>query len=673
VRLAAAVLGLVVGAQACTQQPPVGECDGGACLDTTAPPRLFVTPPFGLGFDCVTVGCNQTQRMTLENRGGGVVRVTRIALTSASSDDFAVEVPGTPPLELTRGNPVGVTVRYQPSDAQADEGSVRITYALEPANGPDPEPVVMALRTRSLGSPHINLPEEELNFGYVVPGENLTKTFVVENAAVAGSILAVTGAMMEDESDPAFTVLGTFPLFANSGDSLAVRVRFAPPLDPSSARTFRARLHLATNDGANPDVAVTLIGTGRTTPALDVELPGFNLDVGAVGVGGMLQKTITLRNVGGEPLNVSPRLEGAAGAGFSIQPAAGSLPPIASFERGSLVVRWTAISGGVATGTGGTLPTLVLASNDPDRPTVRIRLEAFGLLPTATPNVPRVDFGGVVVNWIVDPQTVLVRNTGAGPLTITDVFMEPGSSQQLRVEMVSGLPRMLLPEDPPVTLTLRYAPVATGAANGVLVIQSDDPNTPLKRVPVSGRGLTCEEGCPIPFATPVCATGKCEIGMCEAGHHNADELGVNGCECGEDSGGEVGHVCGGGERNLGNLVDDDGDSVTVSGTLHDTMDQDTYWFFGDDAGGVGQLFGDDFDVRVDLLNTPPGIEFCIRYSAHDVQGQGCGRGTDECGKTTFRRDGSYGTEDDQDFTVRVRFTPGTAPFCGSYTLRAKNG
>src|SRR5438132_7676012 len=69
-------------------------CDGGSsCADAEDPPRIYVTPPFGLGFDCIEVMCNQTQTLEISNRGTGTVNVTRITLTSDSSTDFTVEVP----------------------------------------------------------------------------------------------------------------------------------------------------------------------------------------------------------------------------------------------------------------------------------------------------------------------------------------------------------------------------------------------------------------------------------------------------------------------------------------------------------------------------------------------------------------------------------------------------
>ncbi|MBI5495515.1 MAG: choice-of-anchor D domain-containing protein [Deltaproteobacteria bacterium] len=668
---------LLALAAACNPSGTTDECDGGtACPGAEdTPPRLFITPPFGLGFDCVTTQCDTTQHLSIENRGSGVVRLTRVALTSTSSEDFTVTLQGAVPLEIRKGTPVRLDVRYVPTDSVADDGQVRITYQLDPPQGPDPEPVTVALRTRTLGSPHAKVEPPELNFGYVAPGDALTIPIRVKNDTLAPSVLAVTAWEPEPESDPAFRVLTAPPLYVNTAGEALINVKFAPALDPSSARTFRGRLHLATNDGANPDIPVDLIATAKMDAELEVLLPGNVLEVGSIGVGGTLSASVRLRNVGGRDLTVAPSLEGAEGAGFSIQPAAGALPPIASFEYDQVVVNWTAVAGGQALGPGASVPYLVLRSNDPRRAVVRIRLDAFGVLPTCTPNPAQLDFGGVVVGWTTEPRTVGVRNTGAGPLHITAVSMEPGSSVQIQLEPVSALPVTLLPEDPPMDITLRYLPASEGTVNGTLIIVSDDPNEPLKRVPVRARGMNCTEGCPIPHATPTCLGGKCDIDACEPGWHDTDHVGVNGCECGEDDGGDIGQACGnGGARNAGTFKDSDGREAYLSGVLSTAEDEDWWWFFAEDDGGVGELFGDSFDLRVEMTgSTPAGLEFCVRHDVHDVQGQGCGRGGETCGLRSFRRDGSWGSEDGRDVTLRVRFTPGTGPFCGNYSIRVKNG
>src|SRR5207248_9310038 len=132
---------------------------------------------------------------------------------------------------------------------------------------------------------------------YVAPGDTLTKELDVENTTMVASVLAITGAQMEMGSDPAFHVTSTFPLFSNHNAPAKVNVRFAPPLAQSSARVFNGTVHLATNDGAHPDIAVKLIGTARENPQLVLEPEVQVLDVGSVGGGKRLVAVGYILNV----------------------------------------------------------------------------------------------------------------------------------------------------------------------------------------------------------------------------------------------------------------------------------------------------------------------------------------------------------------------------------------
>lgn len=638
------------------------------------PPRLTVAPPFGLGFQCVALGCDDTQTLVLSNHGDGRVWVERLALTSGSSTDFSLAFEGELPISLARKETLTVGIRYRPSDAVSDQGSVRMVYTLDPALGPEPEPIEMSLRTRSLGPAQAELVEPELNFGFVNPGETLSKEVVVRNVSPQNAILTITGGLLDEDSDPSYSILTSFPVFANAGEQARIVVRFTPPLAANAARTYLGTIHLGTNDGAQPDLVVPVLATARESAqlALVPPPPGNTLDLGSVGVGTSTSLTVVIRNLGGRPLRVIPELVNADGSGFTTQPASGQLPEAAPFATTPLVVLFTPTVGGQALGTGRVRPAINLRSNDPDHPTTLLWLEGFGVLPHAQPSVDRVDFGGVVLGWTVPPTTVLLRNTGAGPLHVSDVSLELGTNSQFRLEPVSALPLTLLPEDPPLPLVVAFNAVTLGPATGTLLITTDDPEKAIRRVTLMGRGITCQEGCPLPHASPACDTGSCQISSCQDRWHDADRLGVDGCECPEDEGGDIGHICGAGEMDFGALRDDDHTKRHFNGTLHTEDDQDVFWFFAEDVGGLGDLFGDGYDVHIDLQDAAEAVEFCLRDAEHDVQGQGCGRGDEQCGKRSFEKHGSWGSDDDRDYTVRVRLRPGAAPACYSYTLRVDN-
>ena len=87
------VVGVVVVGAGCLSEIAAPGCRGPTCKvvdDNAEPPRLFVDPPFGLGFDCVTLGCDVERRMVVENRGGGTISLALARLSVDTSTDFSL-------------------------------------------------------------------------------------------------------------------------------------------------------------------------------------------------------------------------------------------------------------------------------------------------------------------------------------------------------------------------------------------------------------------------------------------------------------------------------------------------------------------------------------------------------------------------------------------------------
>src|SRR5687768_10799619 len=126
VRRHAAVLLSAATVLAGCNSPPIDDtCDGSTCAGAiVTPPRIFVSPPFGLGFDCVLMGCMQTQSLSISNRGDGIVRIERVTLTSTSSDDFELELNAELPVDVVKATPFVVPVHYAPTDAEPDQGNI---------------------------------------------------------------------------------------------------------------------------------------------------------------------------------------------------------------------------------------------------------------------------------------------------------------------------------------------------------------------------------------------------------------------------------------------------------------------------------------------------------------------------------------------------------------------
>lgn len=132
-----------------------------------------------------------------------------------------------------------------------------------------------------------------------------------------------------------------------------------------------------------------------------------------------------------------------------------------------------------------------IRSNDPDQPRVDV---AATLSVTSAPDLVAsplaVNFGNVVVG-LVATQNLIITNQGFAPLTV--LSMQPTlSSLSLATGSVVIVPMAAL------TNPLVFAPLASGAQTGVVVLTTDDPDTPVLNIAISGAGLAA----PLMVVTP---------------------------------------------------------------------------------------------------------------------------------------------------------------------------
>jgi hypothetical protein len=111
--------------------------------------------------------------------------------------------------------------------------------------------------------------------------------------------------------------------------------------------------------------------------------------------------------------------------------------------------------------------------------------------PAPTPPALRVapdpvDLSGVVVGDAVT-VAVAVENTGDAPVELQEVALDPGTAP-FSAAPAGGLPAAL---DPGAALevAVTFAPTVAGPASAVLRLTSDDPDTPVHEVPVTGVGI----------------------------------------------------------------------------------------------------------------------------------------------------------------------------------------
>jgi len=234
---------------------------------------------------------------------------------------------------------------------------------------------------------------------------------------------------------------------------------------------------VARDEFGNPSPLSNVITVHTTAP------PVAALDPGAIGdtllTGQHATAVLTLRNDGAGALDFTAQAAGTAGAPapqwLSVLPNLGSA---GSGNAATLTVSLNA--SGLATSDRTAI--VRLTTNDPARPRIDVPVAVHVI------SAPNIDvfplpfaFGPIVVGN-TDSQELSITNTGFADLHVTSVHVE-GSDFA-----TDETPIFLGPGDGWL-LFVTATPSQTGPITGTLVLQSDDPDQPELRVPLSATGI----------------------------------------------------------------------------------------------------------------------------------------------------------------------------------------
>jgi hypothetical protein len=657
------------------EQPPPLDCNVThtcSSLPASEPvnPRFYADPPYGLGFSCIALGCDETLVLSLRNRGGGSLVLTRIRFGQTTSSDFEMQIledaqasdpvvlpmpSNTTPITIKANSKIDVRVHYKPTDALSDQGSIEVRYydgavAFDAAVMQD---VSLSIYARSLGSAKARLNTPQLRFGYVAANAEATAHVDVENMAVDDAILAVTN--LNVGSLPLqFSVQPGFVNVSNSGDKVQIPIIFHPEQEGS----FRGQMSFDTNDLASPHFIVDILGSSIAGARLEMTQPNIGIiELGRLRVGSQALLDVKVRNIGAQAITPIPKIVSGHEAGLSIIATPQSL---SLFDEMTFTLQLITATSGPITGQmdlgDGTL----------------IAVKAFGLSPKLeyAPNV--TDFGTVILGAPAVMQKIVLRNTGTGDLTITGIAIE--NDTRVRINNQPSLPVLLHSPNDILNIETFVNGNTPGAIDATLVVHSDSISGDTARVAIVGRVASCEEGCPVTHGTPQCTQGVCAIGRCNDGWHDVDGRWNNGCECQDEGHGQdVGGTCSTGTNigGLGDSCDGHPSEVQVTGVLAGLNDVDLYYGRTYDGSCTDDWFSDSAATSVTLVDGPPGLALCAQIRS---SGSGCGGYTlafdaTVCGQPKYARGGSVGAEDGRALTAWVLWRPGAAPSCAAYRLK----
>jgi subtilisin family serine protease len=168
---------------------------------------------------------------------------------------------------------------------------------------------------------------------------------------------------------------------------------------------YAAVIRLHTNDPAHADIDVTVAFHVISAP--DIEIFPFPLPFGPVAVGETGSQGLLVTNAGFDDLHVTSIT--ATGDGFSADETPFDLPPGSSWEILTTVT---------PTQTGPLQGILAIESDDPDEPSIRVPMEAQGIVP-ATIAVSPARESSALQTGETETRTFTITNSGGSSLSWT--------------------------------------------------------------------------------------------------------------------------------------------------------------------------------------------------------------------------------------------------------------
>ena len=309
--------------------------------------------------------------------------------------------------------------------------------------------------------PAISVQQTAIDFGTIDAGQTGEQTITITNTGTAD--LEITG--IKGEGDVSGLTFDTTMFTLAPNGSQTVTVTF-----PSSTEgTFSGNITISSNDPdhATQTLSVSVIVQPPPAPAIAVQQTAVNF--GTIEAGQTGQQTITIRNTGTAPLEITGIQSNVSGLTFT--PSTFTLAP-----NGSQMVTVTFPSSVEGTFSGN----ITISSNDPNSGTSTLSVSVI-VQPPPAPVIAvqqtAVNFGTIEAGQ-TGQRTIAIMNTGTAPLEITGIESD-----------VSGLsfsPSMFtLAPNGSQTVTITFPSSVEGTFSGNITISSNDPDRATRTLSVS--------------------------------------------------------------------------------------------------------------------------------------------------------------------------------------------
>lgn len=380
------------------------------------------------------------QTVTLTNSGGATLNISGI---SAAGDFAQTSTCGS---TLAAAASCTISVTFAPTATGARSGSLSISSN---ASG-SPHAVSLSGTGISASLPAVNLSTTTLSFSsQTVATTSSVQAVTLTNSG--GVALSITGITASGD----FAQTNTCGSTLNAGASCPINVTFTP----TTTGTRTGTLSIASNASGSPH-AVSLTGTGATasSPVLQFSASTLIFTNQSAGTTSSAQQ-VTLTNAGPGSITFS---NVASSGEFGYTTTCGA--SLAANASCQISVTFSPTSTGTKTGS------IVITSNASGSPTtISLSGNPSGVSAVVSPK--SVDFGNQEVGGSSSAQPISVTNSGSGNLVVSDISVT-GDFTQTNTCGNALSPSVVC------TISVIFAPTATGTRSGQLTITSNAPDSP---------------------------------------------------------------------------------------------------------------------------------------------------------------------------------------------------
>lgn len=422
-------------------------------------PQQISVSAGNLNFETVALGRSSSQYLWIRNTGETTLTIQNITNRDSSFSSNLTS------FALNPGQNQYLLVTFAPRAVRAYRDTLVITSD-DPKNAN--KYVIMTGSGRALLDQNIQLAANNLNFGGVAIGRQASSGLMISNIGEKDLIIS--------------NISHQQSVFSISERSLqippqsyrTITVTFAP----TALTSYSDTLQIQSNDPDSPLVLVLLSGVGRNLQPQKIAVVPDSLFYGQVGVGLSTTQNIQIRNDGEIDLKIdSIRVSSEA---FSIR-GSGSFTLTPGFSN------WIAVD--FHPEQVDTFHTsCYIFSNDPNSPKTAIPLLGYSrelLAPQIAFYPNQVNFGEVPLGQ-KRTNFLYVSNGGEKQLQVNNLLI---NNSQFTAEPTA----FTINRGGNQVVTLTFQPMAVDTFDAVLTVSSNDPDSIVAFVPISGSGRNWKE------------------------------------------------------------------------------------------------------------------------------------------------------------------------------------